>query len=222
MINIKYLSLLSFISFLILDYFIKNNYLGNSIKKVYFKFICLGYLSIVFILTSISFLILILFSYFDIFLICFDNSLFDNELFNLMSDSGGVNTNSGSTNNNINTEATVNINHPNLSVSIPSSSLNNLAAASVAGGEGLALKVIQQIPGGPGVKVVAGAGTMLTTQALTIGVGKILNSNNSSNNNKIQKFINSFDNLKSSFVDEISNNNLNNISNLSEKYNDLF
>ena len=50
--------------------------------------------------------------------------------------------------------------------------------------------MIQQILGGPGVKVVAGAGTMLTAQALTIGVGKILNSNNSSNNNKIQKFIN--------------------------------
>ena len=39
LITIKLLSLFSFVFFLILDYFIKNNYLGNSIKNFYFKFI---------------------------------------------------------------------------------------------------------------------------------------------------------------------------------------
>lgn len=177
MISVKYLSLFSFLSFLILDYLIKNNYLGNSIKNNYLKFIGLNYFYIVFILTGIIFLILMLFSYSGVSLICFDNSLFDVDLFKSMSESG-VN------NNTVKADGTVNITQPNLSVNIPSSSLNNLAAAaSLAGGGTLALKVAQQIPGGPGVKVAAGAATWLTSQALTVGVGKLLNSNNSNNNN---------------------------------------
>ena len=224
MINIKYVSLFSFLSFLILDYFIKNNYLGQSIKKIYFKFIGLGYLSIIFIITSIAFLIFMLFSNFGpegVVLVCFDYSLFDNELFHAMSDSGGGNTNSGGNSNNVNADATINLNHPNLNVSIPASSLNNLAAAaSVAGGGGLALKVMQQVPGGPGTKAVAGAATMLGAQALTVGMSKILNSNNSSNN-KTQKLTDLFDNLRSTSVDNLSNNNLNIISNLSDRYNDF-
>nr|YP_009739468.1 hypothetical protein [Tricholoma saponaceum]QIC20312.1 hypothetical protein [Tricholoma saponaceum] len=177
MISVKYLSLFSFLSFLILDYLIKKNYLGNSIKNFYFKFIGLNYFYIVFILTGIIFLILMLISYLGVSLICFDHSFFDMDLFKFMSDSG-VN------NNTVKADGTVNIIHPNLSVNIPSSSLKNLAAAaSVAGGGTLALKVAQQIPGGPGVKVAAGPATWLASQALTVGVGKILNSNNSSNNN---------------------------------------
>ena len=92
-----------------------------------------------------------------------------------MSDSG--------VNNNVKADATVNINHPNFNLSVHSSSLNILAAAgSVASGGALALKVAQQVPGGPGVKVALGGATWLASQALTVGVSKILNYNNSSNN----------------------------------------
>ena len=205
MIAIKYLSLFSFVSFLILDYLIKNNYLGNSIKTFYFKFIDLNYFYIVLILTSIVFFILMLFSYFGVSLICFDNFLFDENLFKFMTDSG-VNSN------NVKADGTVNINNPNLNVSIPASSLNNLAAAaSVAGGGTLALKVAQQVPGGPGVKVAVGGVTWLASQVLTVVVGKILNSNILSNNNT-NNFINWFDGLS---------NNLNIINNYNDKYNDF-
>ena len=126
LIPIKNLSLLcvAFVSFLILEYLIKNSYLGNSIKKNYFKFIDLNYFYIVFILTGIVFFILMLFSYLGVSLFCFDNSSFDVDLFKFMSDSG-IN------NNTVKADGTVNINHPNISVSIPSSSLNNLAAAKL-------------------------------------------------------------------------------------------
>ena len=121
--TLKLLSLFSFLFFLILDYLINNNYLGQSIKKFYFKFIGLNYFSIAFILTCIVFLILTIFNYFGFSLICFDGYLFDIDLFKNMSDSG--------VNNNVKAEGNVNINHPNLNVSIPTSSLNNLAAAKL-------------------------------------------------------------------------------------------
>ena len=204
LIPINFLSLFSFVSFLILDYLIKNSYLGNSIKKKYSKFIDLNYFYIVFILTGIVFFILMLFSYLGVSLFCFDNSSFDMDLFKFTGDTG-IN------NNTVKSDGIgiVNINHHNLSVSIPSSSLNNLAAAaSVASGGGLALKVVQQIPGGPGVKAAAGVATLLGSQALTLGVSKILNSNNSNNNDNTKQLINWFDGL--------SNNNLNFISNLKD------
>jgi hypothetical protein len=150
---LKYLTLFSFVTFLFLDYLIKNNYLGQSIKKYYFRFIGLSYLSIVFILSCIFFIIFMLFSYFDVNLFCFGNSLFDSDLFNFMSDSKN---NSGS-DKSINANGNLNINHPNFNLSVPSSSLNNLAAAvSVSGGGALALKVAQQVPGDSGAKVLAG------------------------------------------------------------------
>jgi hypothetical protein len=182
----KILFLFSFVFFLVLDYIIKNNYFGDSIKKNYFKFLGLNYFYIVFILTGIVFFILTLFSCFGIYLISFDNFVFDVDLFKFMSDSG-VN------NNTVTADATVNINHPRLNVSVPASSINNLAAAaSVAGGGGLAIKVAQQVPGGPGVKLAVGAATMLTAQALTAGMARVFNSydsNLSTNNNK-NKLIN--------------------------------
>jgi hypothetical protein len=178
--TLKLLSLFSFLFFLILDYLINNNYLGHKIKKFYFKFIGLNYFSIAFILTCIVFLILTIFSYFGFSLFCFDSYLFDIDLFKNMSDSG-VNTN-------VKAEGTVNINHPNLNVSIPASSLNNLpAATSVSQGGALALKVMQQVPGEPFPKAVAGAATFLGAQALTVAMSKILNSNNSSNNSNNTK-----------------------------------
>lgn len=210
MISIKFLSLLSFVFFIILDYLIKNSYLGNSIKKHYFKFIGLNYFYIVFILTGIVFFILMLFSYLGVSLICFDNSVFDVDLFKFMSDSG-IN------NNTVKADGTVNINHPNFNVSIPTSSLNNAAAGiSVAAGGTIALKVALQMPGGPGVKLAAGAATGLASQALTVGTAKILNSNNSSNNNT-----NNTSNLTNWFDGLSNNKNLNIISNLNDRFNDF-
>ena len=204
MITMKFLSLLSFFTFLILDYLIKNNYLVYSIKKIYFKFIGLNYFNIALILTAIVFLILMLFNYFGFSLICFDCSSFDGDFFKFMPDSS-----SGTgVNNTVKADGTVNINHPNLIVSVPSSSLNNLeAAASVAGGGSLALKVAQQVAGGPGVKIAEAGATWVASQALTVGLGKILNSNDSNNSNNTNNFINGFDGL--------SNNNLN------DKFNDF-
>jgi hypothetical protein len=205
MLNIKYATIFSFFLFLFLDYLIKNNYLGQLIKQIYFKFIALSYFSIVLLLFIISFLILMLFSYFDISLIIFDFSLFEDNLIKFISDSDDNNTSSGGNTYNINTDTTVNLNHPSINVSLLASSLNNAAAAlSVGASGGLAFKVMQQMPGGSGTKAVADAGTMLGTQALTIGMNKILNSNNTSNNNKTQNFTNLIDNLTS-----FNNNNLN-------------
>jgi len=118
-----------------------------------------------------------LFSYFDVVLICFDYSLFDIDPFKTMTDNVGSNTN--------NIDSTINLNNTILKVSLSASSLNNLAAAaSVAGGGGLALKAMPQIPGVPATKTAAGIATMLTAQALTVGMSKVLNYNNSNNENK--------------------------------------
>jgi hypothetical protein len=155
MISLKILSLFSFSFFLFLDYFIKNNYLGQSVNVYYFRFINLNYLTIVIILNCIFFTIFMLLNYFDINLFILDKSFFDMDFYNLMSDS-----NNAGNDKSINANGTLNVNNPNFNVSVPASSLNNLAAAaSVSGGGALALKVAQQVPGGPGVKIVAGAAT---------------------------------------------------------------
>lgn len=202
MISIKYIPVVSFIFFIFLDYLIKNNYLGGFIKTKYLNFIELGHLVIVITIAIIVLSILMLFSYFEVAIICFDYYLLEFELLNSMSEGSGecsgvnsnTSVNSESDNNNsdkvstiknISTEANVNINNPGISVSIPLAGVNNLAAAaSVAGGGGLALKAMQQMPGGPGVKAIAGAATMLGSQALTIGMSKILNNSNLSNSKK--------------------------------------
>jgi hypothetical protein len=97
-----------------------------------------------------------LFSYFDVNVFFMDKGIFDSELFNFMSDK----SNNGSKDVSFNANGTVNINNPYLNVSVPASSLNNLAAAaSVSGGGALALKVAQQVPGSPGTKLAVGAAT---------------------------------------------------------------
>ena len=207
----QYVSLFSFVSFVIIDYLIKNNYLPcgaygrQSIKKIYFKFIGLSYFSIVLILFTITFLLLMLFYYFDISLISIDYSLFDSELFNAMTakEKGNIN---------VNADPTINLNHPNINLSLPTSSLNNLAAAaSVAGGGGLAFKVMQVVAEGPGAKTIVGAGTMLVSQAATLTMSKILNSNNSSNN-KTNNLIDLVSNLNNS----TSLNNFNSFTDFNE------
>ncbi len=75
MISIKCTAagLFSFILLFVLDYLIKNNYLGTGFKQIYFKFIGFSYFSIVLFLTFIIFLFLCgaLFDFFGISLICF-------------------------------------------------------------------------------------------------------------------------------------------------------
>lgn len=217
--------MLSFVVFIYLDYLINNNYLGITIKNYYLKFLRFSFLNKIIIICCLAFLFLTLFSCFDLYLINLDDypKLFDNDLYNHMSNSGDGKSNSGVHDNTVN--GTINLNHPKLNVSVPAAPINNLAGAlSVSGGGALALKVMQQVPGGPGVKVAAGLGTMLTAQALTIGMGKILNANSTNNENKTQKLIDltktdSFNNELPN--QEVINNNLDTISNLTDKLNDF-
>ncbi len=217
LISLKILSLFSFSVFLFLDYLIKNNYLGQYVNVYYLRFINLNYLTIVIILNCIFFAIFMLLSYFDINLFILDKSFFDMDFYNLMSDS---NNNAG-IDKSINANGTVNVNNPNINISIPASSLNNFAAAaSVSGGGALALKVAQQSPGGPGVKAVAGAATWVAIQAATAGMAQILNANNSSGSNSSKKLIESLYVLSNDTTESL-NNNLNNTSVISESINEF-
>lgn len=206
MIHITVLSLFSFVSFLFLDYFIRKNYLGNSIKTYYLKFIGLNYFVIAIILFVIFFVILMLFSYFDVSLISFENTnYFNGDNFNFMTDSASNKT--------IKAEGNININNGKVNIHIPGSALNNFAAAaSVSGGGALAVNVGKHFPGSPGAKLAAAGATFLTSQALTVGVAKILNANNNEGANKTNKLINWFNSL--------NNNDLNFISTFNDKFND--
>lgn len=96
--------------------------------------------------------------------------------------------------NTVNTDANININHPQFKISIPASAVNNIASAvSVSAGAATALRAMQHMPGSPGVKAAAGVATLVTTQALTAGMSKVLNatSNQSSNASNNQVFDNS-------------------------------
>ena len=73
MINIKYVSLFSFVLFLFLDYLIINNYLGLAIKKYYLKFLSLSFIFKIIIIFSLAFLLLTIFSYFEVYLINFND-----------------------------------------------------------------------------------------------------------------------------------------------------
>ena len=91
----------------------------------------------------------------------------------------------------------------------------NLAgAASAAAGAGAAIKAMQHIPGGPGVKALAGGATMLTVQAVSYGMAKVFNSNQSNNINKTT-------NKLFNFFDMLSSNNNNNLTNLTDLYNEF-
>lgn len=104
----------------------------------------------------------------------------------------------------IGSNATVNINNPNVSASVSKEGVNNIAAAvSAAGGATAGIKVAQYVAGPPSVKIMAGLGTMAVVQATTGIMSKVLN-NNSKNSNFLYQYINS--------------NNLNNNCNDINKY----
>lgn len=222
MISVKFVWLFSFILISVLDYLIKNNYLGTGIKQVYLKFIGFSYFSIVLFLTFIIFLFLMLFQFFGISLICFDTWYFDNDLINFMSDSNTSSGTSTSTSTapttNVNADANVTLNNPVVKVSMPASAVNNLAgAASAAAGASAALKAMQHIPGSPGTKAIAGAATMLAVQGVSYGMSKVFNSQSSQSSNTNNTTKKLFNYLESN----ISNNNNNNLTNLTELYNNF-
>jgi hypothetical protein len=212
------LFLLSFVLASIIDYLIKNDYLGNKIKYFYFKLINKSHFTFCFILFSIIFICLTLLGYFDVTLISLiEDSSFSYDFNSHLSDktietdnssttstSSAISTSSTTSNNtveaskdgantrlndsnqnmsiqatgNIN-DGTVNVNSPYFNLSVDKNSFNNLAAAaSVTGGASLALKAMQQMPGSPATKAIAGAGTMLAVQAGTAIMSKILNNEN--------------------------------------------
>ena len=74
------------------------------------------------------------------------------------------------------------INSPNLSVSIPTGALNNIAASlSATGGAAAAVKLALKIPGHPAARSITGAGVFLGVQSTTHAMSNLLNSNNNSN-----------------------------------------
>lgn len=92
-----------------------------------------------------------------------------------------VNVNPSVTGNNIN-DGTVNINNPNLSVQLSKIDLSQIAAAgSSAGGAALGVKVVQNMPGSPSVKLGAGLATMAGVQVTTAVMSKVLGNTNSNN-----------------------------------------
>lgn len=79
---------------------------------------------------------------------------------------------------NIGSNATVNINNPNLNASVSTEGVNNIAAAiSAAGGATAGIKVAQLVGGPPSMKIMAGLGTMGVVQATSGIMSKVLNSN---------------------------------------------
>ena len=228
MINIKYVSLFSFVLFLFLDYLIINNYLGLAIKKYYLKFLSLSFIFKIIIIFSLAFLLLTIFSYFEVYLINFNDfsKLFETDLYDYMSNSDDKNK-SGIHDNNINN--TVNLNHPRLQVSVPAGPLNNLAGAfSSTSGAALAYKAAQNFPGSPTAKIGVATGIFLGVQAGSTGMGLIYNnltsSNNNNNNNNSQKLIdlpNTTESANSLVTVPGTNNNLDTISNLTDKFNDF-
>lgn len=134
-----------FIICIFIDHIIKHySFIGSiKIKYYYMKFINLNY----FYMLSLLFLFFLVMFYFLSWLLpsLFPISLFKNIFFNIddlnMSDSIN-NTGSTNTTNNKSLIGNININTPHISMPIPVSSLNNIAAAlSASGGAVAAAKV---------------------------------------------------------------------------------
>src|SRR5580704_10116583 len=157
--NIKLLYLLAFIIAIIFDILIKNNYLGNKIKHLYFNFTKFKFISMFLYLFVIFFFLLYLLDFSSINNIF--NNIFYNDTYNNMVIDNNNNNSIHSTNNennnlnqkiNINTKlegeigknSNVNINTPRFNLNFNKDSLNNLAAAgSVAGGASAGIKIAQ-------------------------------------------------------------------------------
>jgi hypothetical protein len=76
---------------------------------------------------------------------------------------------------------TVNVNDPNVKLSVDVNNVNNVAAAiSSAGGAGVGFKLAKYIGGPPSTKILAGISTMIVVQSTTVIMSKILNNKSTS------------------------------------------
>ena len=163
-----------------------NNYSGSITIKWYLYFRNSFYIKI-----KIVLFIMFFFIFYFLNLPIFDfNNIFDISL-NMAEGDDSVNANIG-------TNATVNINNPNISGKFSKQGINNIAAAiSLAGGATAGLKTAQYVGGTPATKLAVGLGTMIVVQATTAGMSKILNHNRGNSgkgNNLVNHFINDSDN----------------------------
>jgi hypothetical protein len=203
---------LFFILALILDFIVRSNYLGVSIKNIYLKFINKSYFTIYLFLFAFNFVLLTLLGYFDISLfnlVEFESFKFEenkilcenadlttsnSSTYSYTVESSNNTPNQSSNNSNVNVnsavtgtvnDGTLNINTPQIHLKIPSEGVNSMAAAaSSAGGAAIGFKVAQQISGPPAMRIAAGLLVLAGIQASTLLMSKVLNSsNNNSNSN---------------------------------------
>ena len=152
-----------------LDYYIMNDYFKFINKDEYIKFKNLWYPFLNLILFIIFFIILC-----TIFKLNININL-DSIIFNTLDKGANIDN------------TTVNINDPNLNLSVSVNSFNNIAAAiSSAGGVTAGLKVAQYIGGPPSTKILAGLGTMAVVQGTTAIMSKVL-SNQSCSQDFVKK-----------------------------------
>jgi hypothetical protein len=222
---------LYFIGFILgsLLHIIINNYLGYKIKSIYFKKD--QFTSFLIILFIIFMIILIILNLFDItlFNIINNDNYFNNNSFNMVESSGDSTTQSNNTSATSNkltssvsgnlevAEGSVNINNPNIGISIPKSALNNMVSAgSTYGGVAAGIKIAQTFGSTPATKLGLGLATVAVTQASTAVMSNYLNNSNNSNNlnNTSNNYINnlnsdnSSNNLPNNILNEFPYNNL--------------
>jgi len=157
-----------------LDFLIVNNYLKFLNKNLFIKFRNMFYPKIKIILFPIFFFI-----FYFLFNIELDFNKINDFILSLANVDKDIN---------IGSNATVNINNPNLGFNIKS--INALAAAiSATGGATIGFKVAQYVGGPPVVKIMAGLGTMAVVQGTTTIMSRVLNNNSSNNKFISNKFI---------------------------------
>ena len=193
------LYIISFISFLILD-FILNKYLFNTKLHNYYITYVYNYK----FLFSIIFGLLVYYIYILFFNLLDLNLLYNFDFFNYMSDSENqkiepeikVTDNKSEVNVHAN-NANLNVESVNVSANIQSikEGIQNLAAAaSAVGGAKVALEVSKSVPGPVPVKMAAGLATYTAIQTTTVVVSKILTESDSkdSSSNITKNFLPEF------------------------------
>ena len=221
--------LISFIIAIIIDLLFKK-FLPKKILAVYIKLIDNSYLNIFIALFVIFFLIINILSYFDIMTIQVYNEININIDPNVLHMSGKDDTVTkntgliGTINNNTDLDinvakgANINLNLPNsnITLSIPTNALDEIAAAlSYTGGAAAGIKVARMVGGGPATKIGAGLATPPRTgrgaivQASTSYLAKTISNNSSSSPVPYGGGSNSDKNnfISNSLSESLSNNN---------------
>jgi len=224
MINISIITLkiVAFTFGILLHVIIINNYLGYKIKPIYLKIISIRFIYLFIILFLMFIMVLTVLNMFDItlFNIINDNNFNNNDI-NLNVGEDNTPSNTNKVNSTISSkvdvaEGSVNINNPNVGITIPKSAINNMVAAgSSIGAVTAGLKVAKNFGGTPSTKIVLGTATAVATQASTAIMSNYLNSteNNDSINNS-NNFINNTinnnltDNIPKNILNEFPFNNL--------------